>query len=205
MVYMTTMSAGPDGSVVRFDTATAEPILTVVDDTATTDEDETVSVDVLANDTGAASVTPLGLAQGAESVDGSELVYQPKVHLSGDDHVPYRACDADGGHCLNGVLTVTIDQTATDRIAGDTRVLTAVEASMAHYPDGAPAVLIAREDAYPDALAGGPLAAALGGPILLTGSDGLDAATAAEIMRLHPSAAFVLGGPPPCRQASKRR
>ena len=195
MLYMTTVSGGADGAVVRFDTAAADPILTVVDDTATTDEDETVTVDVLSNDTGAASVTPLGLAQGAESVDGSELVYLPKAHMAGEDHVPYRACDADGGHCLNGVLTMSVDQTATDRIAGASRLETAVEASMAYFPDGAPQVLVAREDLYPDALAAGPLAAAVGGPILLTASDSLSPATAAELQRLAPGTVHVLGGP----------
>lgn len=205
MLYMTSGAAGPDGTVERFDTSAAEPLLTVVDDAASTDEDHrlvagdanedqftTVVADVMDNDTGVTSVTPLNTAQGAVA-EGS-IVYQPPAHFTGDDVVPYRACN-DSDDCVNGVLTVTVEETPTDRIAGETRVLTAVEASMGRYPDGAPAVLLARSDLYPDALAGGPLAAALGAPILLTSGDGLDEATAAEIQRLAPAAVWVLGGP----------
>jgi putative cell wall-binding protein len=47
---------------------------------------------------------------------------------------------------------------------------------------------------YPDALAGGAAAAALGGPILLTQPGSLPAATAAELARLKPGRIEVLGG-----------
>lgn len=180
------------GTVVRFDLSSAEPLVSVTDDAASTDEDETLTVDVAANDDGVVETTALGVAQGAVT-DGS-VVYQPPAHFTGTDTVPYRACNEDG-NCVNGVLTVTVDETATDRIDGETRIETAVEASMAHYPDGAPQVLVARADLYPDALAGGPLAAAVGGPILLTAGDTLSEATAAEIARLGPTTVHVLGGP----------
>jgi putative cell wall-binding protein len=180
------------GEVVRVSLADAEPLVTVVDDAASTDEDERLEVDVEANDTGVATATPLGISQGA-AVPGS-IVYQPPVHFTGDDTVPYRGCDAGEEHCLNGVLTVTVEETPTDRIAGGTRIDTAVEASMGRFPDGAPELLVARSDLYPDALAGGPLAKAIGGPILLTPGDTLDPATAAEIQRLGPTTVHVLGG-----------
>jgi putative cell wall-binding protein/sugar lactone lactonase YvrE len=189
-VYMTTGSAFPTGDVVRFDVANAEPLLTVVDDTATTREDRRVRLDVADNDTGVTTVRGLGVSRGAET---GSIVYQPPAHVAGQDVVAYEACNAEGS-CLNGTVTVTIRATETDRIAGATRVRTAVVASQGRYPDGAPAVVIARADLYPDALAGGPLAAAVGGPILLTSSDGLDAATAAEIQRLGASRAWLLGG-----------
>ncbi len=65
------------------------------------------------------------------------------------------------------------------RLAGGDRVSTAVQVSRAAFPDpqacpdpdgcGAPAaVVVARADAYADALAAGPLAADLAGPLLLT-------------------------------------
>jgi len=47
---------------------------------------------------------------------------------------------------------------------------------------------------YPDALAGGAAAAALGGPVLLTQPSRLPAPTAAELARLKPARIEVLGG-----------
>lgn len=212
-VYITQGSAMPAaapipgaGTVVRFDVTSATPLVTVVDDAATTAEDHrlvagdvtgdqftTVVADVMANDGDEVTeVTPLDTAQGA--VASGSIVYQPKAHFTGTDTVPYRACN-DGGNCLIGVLSVSVQETATDRIAGETRIDTAVEASMGRFPDGASQVLVARADLYPDALAGGPLAAAVGGPILLTAGDSLSPATAAEIARLGPTTVHVLGGP----------
>ncbi|MDP8971432.1 MAG: carboxypeptidase-like regulatory domain-containing protein, partial [Actinomycetota bacterium] len=53
------------------------------------------------------------------------------------------------------------------RLAGDGREETAVLASRAGFPDGAPSVVIAAAGAFPDALAAAPLAAREGGPLLL--------------------------------------
>lgn len=80
------------------------------------------------------------------------------------------------------------------RAAGPDRVATAVALSRAAFPDGAPAVTIARADQYADALAGAPLAAALGGPLLLSAGDRLSAAAAEEIRRLGPVSGVLLGG-----------
>jgi hypothetical protein len=79
------------------------------------------------------------------------------------------------------------------RHAGADRIETAAALSRANIAE-ATHVVIARADAYPDALAGGPLAAAFGGPILLSSADGLAAATAAEIHRLGARTAYILGG-----------
>ena len=56
------------------------------------------------------------------------------------------------------------------RIAGSSRLATAIGASQDQFPTSgsAKAVVLARSDTFPDALAGGPLAAKLGGPLLLT-------------------------------------
>ena len=58
------------------------------------------------------------------------------------------------------------------------------------------AVVLARADSFPDALAGTPLAAAKSAPLLLTGSASLDSRTMAEIQRvLTPGkTVFLLGG-----------
>ena len=81
------------------------------------------------------------------------------------------------------------------RLAGVDRIATAAAVSAATYPDGAAVAYVARADDFPDALAAGPLAAATGGPILLTGAGGLAPPTAAELERLDPERVVVLGGP----------
>lgn len=80
------------------------------------------------------------------------------------------------------------------RVSGSSRVGTAVALSEASYPQGAPVVVLARGDRYPDALAGGPLAVQLGGPLLLADTGGLPSETAAEVARLGASEAVLLGG-----------
>ncbi len=83
---------------------------------------------------------------------------------------------------------------ASERLFGAGRDETAVEVARAGWPDGADEVLLAAGGSFPDALAGGPLAAAVGGPLLLTGPDALSPATAAELDRLQPETVTVLGG-----------
>ncbi|HEV2088234.1 MAG TPA: pullulanase-type alpha-1,6-glucosidase, partial [Cryptosporangiaceae bacterium] len=85
-------------------------------------------------------------------------------------------------------------EASVERVAGDDRVETAIAVSAREFPDGADQVVLARSDAYPDALAGGPLAAALGAPVLLTAGDALDARVAAELDRLDPARITLVGG-----------
>lgn len=79
------------------------------------------------------------------------------------------------------------------RHAGATRTATAAAVAGHTHPEGAGHVVLARADAYGDALAGAPLAAALDAPVLLTAPDVLDPDTAAEIDRLDPATVVVLG------------
>jgi hypothetical protein len=75
------------------------------------------------------------------------------------------------------------------RISGSDRYGTAIAVSRSAWTSGsARAVVLARGDEAPDALSGVPLAAHVGGPLLLTDPAALDTATRAEIDR-------VLGGP----------
>jgi putative cell wall-binding protein len=82
------------------------------------------------------------------------------------------------------------------RLAGETRVETAVAVAQDRYPDRADAVVLARADVFADALAGAPFAVHVDGPILLTPPDTLHPAAAAEISRLLEPGATVhlLGG-----------
>ncbi len=82
---------------------------------------------------------------------------------------------------------------AVRRLAGADRVETAARISEGTR-EASEVVVLARADEYADALAGGPLAASLGAPLLLTPSDRLADVTAAEVARLGATEAVLLGG-----------
>jgi thermitase len=85
---------------------------------------------------------------------------------------------------------------AAQRMAGATRYETAAAISASAFTPGVPNVVVATGEIFPDALAGGPAAAALGpGPVLLVTRDSVPPATAAEIQRLMPAHITILGGP----------
>jgi putative cell wall-binding protein len=91
----------------------------------------------------------------------------------------------------------TPDPAGVDRVSGQDRYATAVEASQRVWDDGsAGAVVLARGDQFADALAGVPLANAKQGPLLLTASSTLTPSTAAELQRVLPKGKTVhlLGG-----------
>lgn len=81
----------------------------------------------------------------------------------------------------------------TVRIGGATRVHTAVEVSRAHWQHAGAAV-VATARAFPDALGGTALAAALDAPLLLTEPDRLPGEVAAELVRLGARDVVLLGG-----------
>jgi putative cell wall-binding protein len=99
------------------------------------------------------------------------------------------------------------------RLAGADRVETSIAASQDLFgrrwanPDEPPiaaGAVLARSDVFADALAGGPLAAALDVPLLLTAGDELDPRTLAELQRMLQTEApgfvpgsviHLLGGP----------
>jgi len=88
------------------------------------------------------------------------------------------------------------------RIFGNDAVGTAIAVSRAGFPaaGSAKAVVLARSDFFSDALAGGPLSASVGGPLLITPgastSSTIDPRVLAEIQRVLPSGGtvYVLGG-----------
>ena len=80
------------------------------------------------------------------------------------------------------------------RLAGADRYGTAARVSTATFAPGAPVAYVATGASFPDALAGGPAAAKIGGPVLLTAGSYLPAATASELARLKPARIVVLGG-----------
>lgn len=80
------------------------------------------------------------------------------------------------------------------RLGGANRFDTAALVSKSQFAPNVPVVYIANGTNFPDALAGGPAAAADNGPILLTTASGIPKETAAELLRLNPQRIVVLGG-----------
>ena len=94
------------------------------------------------------------------------------------------------------VATGTSGAASAQRWDGADRYATSVRMSQESFPAGADVVLIATGQTSPDALAAGPAAAALDArPILLTTNNQLPAAVRNELLRLDPSAVYLLGGP----------
>jgi putative cell wall-binding protein len=93
--------------------------------------------------------------------------------------------------------TWDVEAASVGRVSGIDRIATAVAVSQDSFPAGnAGAVVLARGDDYPDALVGGPLAAAKNAPLLLTEGSTLPVATATELKRVLPAGGtvYVLGG-----------
>ena len=80
------------------------------------------------------------------------------------------------------------------RLAGVDRYATAVAVSRATHPGTAPIAVVTTGATFPDALAGGPAAAKLGGPVLLVSRDKAPTAVLDELRRLQPQRVLVLGG-----------
>ena len=80
-------------------------------------------------------------------------------------------------------LDAVDDSVRPQRVAGSDRVATAIALSQRSFRS-APAVVIARSDAYADALAAAPLAGKLHAPVLLTPPSSLDGRVADEVARL---------------------
>jgi putative cell wall-binding protein len=103
------------------------------------------------------------------------------------------ATDQTELYAVPGSSTIT-----PTRVFGADRESTAVAASASAFPaaGSASAVVLARSDAFADALTGGPLAAVKHAPLLLTSPGALDATTKAEISRVLPTGGtvYLLGG-----------
>ena len=109
-----------------------------------------------------------------------------------------RAC-ALAGLALPDILRTYLDPglaiASAVRLAGGDRYATGAAVSAATFEPGVPVVFVATGHDFPDALAAGPAAARLGGPVLLVAQSGLSDAVAAELGRLRPASIVVLGGP----------
>lgn len=112
---------------------------------------------------------------------GSRLVNRP-------------CCDRSLRRVADGIAILP-RQTRVKRVKGSERIETAAEAAIQSYTQGkTPTVVLARADAYPDALSGAGLAGAVGGPVLLSHRDQLPAATLKAMRHLGTTHVAILGG-----------
>lgn len=81
----------------------------------------------------------------------------------------------------------------TTRTSGPDRYATAAALS-ARFAPGVPVAYLVTGEAFPDAVTAAAVAAAAGGPVLLTARNELPSATAAELARLRPGRLVVVGG-----------
>lgn len=81
----------------------------------------------------------------------------------------------------------------TQEIVGDTAAETAVLNAREHFGEASRAV-VATDEEFADALAGGPLAGAVNGPILYSGPENLYDVTAEELNRIGTREVLLLGG-----------
>jgi putative cell wall-binding protein/outer membrane protein assembly factor BamB len=135
-------------------------------------------------------------------IDDGVLYAARRIPVSGDtDHLVIDAFSGDAdipqGDCEGEPEPEPEPEPdGAERISGVNRVETAVRVSQTSFvpDDSADAVVLAVSTNYPDALAGGPLARKVDGPLLLTGRDTLDSRTRTEIERLGARTAYLLGG-----------
>lgn len=84
-------------------------------------------------------------------------------------------------------------QPEIDRSGGKGAITTAVQLANNVFPDGADAAVVVAGDRPAQAVVAAPLAAKVGGPLLLTADDGLSPATERALDRLGTSRVYVVG------------
>lgn len=111
-------------------------------------------------------------------------------------HRDYNSTACPGGvfYALLPSIRNRVAAELVERFGGADRYATAAAVSRRFFPS-ASTVFVASGRSFPDALAGGPAAAQLDAPLLLTWPDELPAVSRAEIRRLAPLQIVVLGGP----------
>lgn len=118
---------------------------------------------------------------------------------------PGRIVILGGGAAVgNGVEEQAGAYATTTRLAGPNRYGTAVEIARATFGQ-ADTVLVASGQAFPDALATAPLAAAWGAPVLLVPRDHADADVCAELNRLAPTRIITVGGTAAISESNAQR
>ena len=108
---------------------------------------------------------------------------------------PQRIVVAGGAAGVSEAVLAALREIApVRRLAGPDRYATATAIAADAFEGPVPVVYLASGEAFADALAGGPAAAARRGPLLLVRPDALPAATAEALSRLQPAEVVLLGG-----------
>ncbi|NLI94101.1 MAG: cell wall-binding repeat-containing protein [Peptococcaceae bacterium] len=128
------------------------------------------------------------------SAGGGHNLFDPDNKISGwglnnDGQIG----DGSTYHCSQPQTAVLEDGSIYYRLGGSNRIETANMVSLERWNYGANAVVLARDDDFPDALTGAPLAKAVDAPILLTNKEKLTPETKSEIERLNPVVIYILG------------
>lgn len=91
------------------------------------------------------------------------------------------------------VRRIIVGGVRVERLSGADRFETATAVAL-NYAPGVPVVFIASGEGFADALAAGPAAAELGGPVLLVTGTSVPASTQAALVRLQPARIVIVGG-----------
>ena len=95
---------------------------------------------------------------------------------------------------VEAAVRAVVPAATVERLAGADRYATSAAVSATFAP-GAAAAFVATGTNFPDALAGGAAAGAIGGPMILTTGGALPTSVSGELVRLAPRRAIILGGP----------
>ena len=188
-----TATGGTGADVVSVDTSGTTPVIVVDNVTLASGEKLTILYGDTSN--GGAKATAPASAEtttfttkmaNTGGVATTALAASPKVNVTTP---PPPSGGGGGGGFGHPDLT---------RVAGADRIATSVAASQAAFAqaNSARVAVLARADSFADALSGTPLAAKEGGPLLLTNTTALPAATFAELDRVLPrgDTIYLLGG-----------
>lgn len=148
-------------------------------------------------DTNASGYDGVLLATGITQRAGRNILRWSGRSLAAGTYWLYAVADdgvVQGRAYASGPLRVSPSAPPDLRIAGTDRIDTAVKLSKEAFPQGASAVVVARDRDFPDALAAVPLAAAAQGPLLLNPTESLHAGVKAEIQRLGATTVYLMGG-----------
>lgn len=149
-----------------------------------------------------------GYSTGLTTAEAAELMVElgaeDAVMLDGggsttmavDGLVWNRPSDSSGPRPISNSLVVrsNVDTPDVSRISGWDRYATSAAVAREGWSDGSDTAVIASGDTFADALAGGPLAADRGWPLLLVRSDGVPGATARALEDLGVRRVIILGG-----------
>ncbi|HHV65951.1 MAG TPA: transglycosylase SLT domain-containing protein [Peptococcaceae bacterium] len=142
-------------------------------------------------------VTPVQITPIPPELIPSDTV--PRKDQVWETPLPYTLGDLNVG--TGESVSRGADQGSVTRVYGPNRVETANQIALKGWPNGAKTVILTRDDDFPDALAGVPLAKMYNAPILVTNPQELYPSVRDVLTTLKPSRIIILGGESAVSQA----